>query len=270
MRIFYGYSFGRIAWQGFLLLIAAAFSLSGCGTVSEDSITPTVTVSLTPSPTQTSTPTVVWFPSTATPTPALTLTSPPATPDQRVGLGEILFTDDFVSPDQWLLTLSDVGNVQLGKRELTIAVAQAKTYLFSIRTDTRLTDFYAEVTASPTLCRGLDEYGVLVRYMSSRDYYRFSLSCDGQVRLDRVLNGKASSPQPWMWGMLVPLGAPSSSRLGVWAVGKEMRFFVNDQYQFSVSDPTLPAGTLGVFARQAGEDVLTVSFSHLVVKEIIK
>jgi hypothetical protein len=56
--------------------------------------------------------------------------------------------------------------------------------------------------------------------------------------------------------------------LAVWAVGKEMRFFVNDYYIFSVSDPAQAKGNLGVFARSAGEMAVTVSFSDLEVREV--
>ena len=47
-----------------------------------------------------------------------------------------------------------------------------------------------------------------------------------------------------------------------------MRFFVNDAYQFSINDPMLPSGSLGVFARSAGDLAVTVNFSELVVTEI--
>jgi hypothetical protein len=66
----------------------------------------------------------------------------------------------------------------------------------------------------------------------------------------------------------VPSAAPSSSRLGVWAVGKEMRFFVNDQHQFTITDKTLPSGAMGVFIRSRGENAVTVSFSDLIVYKI--
>jgi len=49
-----------------------------------------------------------------------------------------------------------------------------------------------------------------------------------------------------------------------------MRFFVNDQYQFTVSDPLLPGGNLGVFARSGGEMDVTVSFTDLIVRDIIQ
>jgi hypothetical protein len=130
-----------------------------------------------------------------------------------------------------------------------------------------LSDFYAEIKASPSICRDGDEYGFLLRVSSSLDFYRFSLTCDGQTRVDKFIKGNASSPQPLTMSGAVPPGAPSNSQLAVWAVGKEMRFFANGEHLFTVYEPTLPSGGIGVFARASGEDDVTVSYSNLVVYE---
>ena len=102
------------------------------------------------------------------------------------------------------------------------------------------------------------------------DYYRFSLSCDGQVRLDRVINGQASSPQPWMMSGAVPPGAPSSARIGIAAQGDALSFFVNGQFQFTAHDPLLSEGGLGLFARSVNKMAVTVNFSQLAIYEIIQ
>jgi hypothetical protein len=143
-------------------------------------------------------------------------------------------------------------------------------YAYTMRDEPVLGDFYVEITASPTLCQGNDEYGLLLRMTSPADFYRYSLSCNGKIRLDRLVAGQASSPQPWMQSGTVPPGAPSISRLAAWIYGKEMRFFVNDTYQFTVKDPLLASGNIGVFARSAGENAVTVSFSELLVRKISK
>jgi hypothetical protein len=90
------------------------------------------------------------------------------------------------------------------------------------------------------------------------------------VRLDKYFGGKASSPQPLGYSGAVPPGAPSSSRLGVWTSGKEMRFYINGEYQFTVNDPSLTRGGLGVFIRSNGDDAVTVSFSDLEVYEPVE
>jgi hypothetical protein len=71
-----------------------------------------------------------------------------------------------------------------------------------------------------------------------------------------------------MYSGAVPPGAPSISRLAVYAQGKEMRFYINDLYQFTVRDGTMLKGTISVFARAAGEDTMTVNFSDLDVYEV--
>jgi hypothetical protein len=180
----------------------------------------------------------------------------------------MVFEDDFSSPGAWQLGQSRQGTVAMGQDELTFAIVESRAYLFSTRTEPTFGNFYAEITASPNLCAGLDEYGLLFRLGSIGDFYRYSLSCDGQVRLDRVVGGTAGSPQPWLVSASVPRGAPSSSRLGVWAVGRELRFFINDEFQFAVSDSYHGSGLLGVFARSAGENAVTVSFSDLKVYSV--
>ena len=66
----------------------------------------------------------------------------------------------------------------------------------------------------------------------------------------------------------VPPGAPSRSRLAVWAKGKELRFYVNGEYQFDLKDPTLLRGDLGFFIRSAGDNAVTISFSDLIVRKL--
>ena len=250
-------------WVSLLICILAVFVLVSCAPPALIPPTPTATLA----PSQTPTPTVVWFPSTATNTP-IPKVEPTATIEMRSGVGELIFEDDFSSQGAWQLSQSANGTVALGQNELSIAIVQPRAYLFSTRTEPTFGNFYAEITASPNLCAGLDEYGLLFRLRSIGDFYRYSLSCDGQVRLDRVVGATAGSPQTWLVSASVPRGAPSSSRLGVWAVDKELRFFVNDEFQFAVSDPYHGSGILGVFARSAGENAVSVSFSDLKVYQL--
>ena len=254
----------RWAWVGWLLCWTGCLLFTGCLPQAEPVQLPTDTP-LPPS--ATSTPTIVWFPPTATPT-LYPTPEPLPTEDMRPGIGAIIYQDDFTDPETWSLATSPLGSIALGLNELTIVINAENTYLYSVREEWNISDFYLELTASPSMCRELDEYGMLLRFNSAGDFYRFSLSCNGQVRLDRIYQGKASSPQPWLVSYAVPPGAPSSSRLGVWAVGNEMRFFVNNYYQFTISDPLLLSGSVGVFARSTIDWPLTVNFSDLVIYSV--
>ena len=255
----------KLASYLLLLVITSACTIaSGEGIIPTDTPVP---VTFTPEPT--TTPTIVWFPPTATFTPYPTPVITP-TPDLLDGIGRILLEDDFSTAEMWSLTSNPEGGIALSKNELTIAIKGGKAYFFSVREEPVLSDFYAEIIASPNLCKGSDEYGLLLRVSESGDYYRFSLSCDSQVRLDRIIGSIASSPQPWVLSGDVPPGAPSISRLGVRAQGSEMRFFVNGQHQFTVVDPMLANGRLGIFARSTGANAVTINFSDLVIRALGK
>lgn len=251
-----------VVLPGVLLLLALA--ISACMPPAT-SLPPEPTPTPVP-PTFTITPTLVWFPPTSTPTPFATLPITP-TQDMRPPMGDILLEDNFSQETGWTLAKTSLSSIAIGVNELTLALHQPGGYLYSLRRDTSLDDFYLEITASPNLCRGPDEYGLLLRVSPLLDYYRFSLTCDGQTRLDKLFNGTASSPQPLILSGAIPPGAPSSSRLGVWAKGREMRFYANGEYLFTVSDPSLRNGSLGVFVRSNGDNDITVNFSDLIIRK---
>jgi hypothetical protein len=247
------------------LLITLCLVVTSCQP--EAMVIPTSTPSL-PIPTDTPTPTIIWFPPTATWTPFPTLTPLPPTPEQRPGIGGLLLEDDLSTALAWEFMAKEGGSARLGKNEITFATTKKRVYLYSIRKEPVLTNFYAEITANPTFCHGSDEYGLLLRVNSPSDYYRYGVSCDGQVRLDRILAGNASSPQPWLASGSVPLGGPSIIRLGVWLVGSELRFFINDDHQFSVLDGQIQSGTVGFFARSTTDEAFTVNFRDLKIWEV--
>ncbi|KAF0106416.1 MAG: hypothetical protein FD146_2587 [Anaerolineaceae bacterium] len=216
-----------------------------------------VTTNTAPAPTGTATPTIVWFPATNTPTPFATPVIFP-TGEARPGLGGTLLADIFDDPAVWTTASGAV----VDRNRLTLT-SRSKNYILSQRNGLNLNDFYAEVDVRLSLCRGADAYGLLFRLMSSADYYRFAVNCSGQARLERVRNGEAVPLSGWLPSGDAPPGAPGEVRLGVWAAGGEMRFFLNDRYQFTVRDPVFRSGTLGVFILPNSAAEETVSFSNL-------
>jgi hypothetical protein len=209
----------------------------------------------------------VWFPPTDTLAPLPTRASTP-TPEPRPGLGPVIFTDDFSDPSQWLTAESSQGSAIVIANRIALAVREPRVGMLSLRDGPILSDFYAEIVARPSLCIGKDDYGLLYRAGSPNDYYRIALTCDGTLRVDRIRSGQASAMTLPAASGDVPRGAPGEVRIGVWVSGPEMRVFLNDHYQFTVFDPIFQSGTLGVFARSAGETAVTITFSDLVVSEV--
>jgi hypothetical protein len=248
------------------ILLLGSLVLSGCLVETTPSVLPPTMEPLPPTLTPQPSPTVIWFPPTPTFTPYPTQVVTP-TAEMRPGLGQILLNETFSSTLGWSLASSVDGTTAIDGGELSIVIPQAKAYLYTTRQQPQLDNFYVEVTAGPTLCTGMDEYGLLVRYTSSSNYDRISLTCDGQVRLDRVAAGTASALQTWMISGAFPPGAPALTRLGVWVVGDELRVFINDIYQFSVHDTLNKSGSFGLYARSTGANALSVRFSNLIVRQ---
>jgi hypothetical protein len=211
------------------------------------------------------TPTIDWFPPTATQTPILVSTQPP-TPDWSPGVGEIIASDDFSDPSNWNTASSDSGSAIIERKQLTIAVNPG-VYLLSLQQNLVLDDFYAELLVRPSLCRGADSYGMLVR-ANAVSYYRFSLYCNGTVSVERISRLERHVLYETVPSGDVPRGAPGEVRIGIWAFGSELRLFLNDRFQFGIQDMNLSSGTLGVFAFSSGDTPVTVRFTDLVVRAV--
>ncbi len=241
-----------------ILVLFSLLGITACSS-SAPEILSTVTITPTPLP---PTATIIWFPATETPTPIPTEIKLP-TPELRPGIGNIILSDDFTQETHWQTSKTASGNVVFGKGDLTLAVAAEKRGLQSFYYQAIPADVYLEMTANPSLCRGRDTYGLLLRAESDTSYYRFVLACTGEIRLERYRSGELAVLQDWTVSGQVPPGAPLFLQLGVWMKDNEMRFFINDIYQFSVQDPVFKSGQLGVFARTTNQPPLTVGFSNL-------
>ena len=226
----------------------------------------TIPLTETPVPSDTPTPTatIVWFPPSATAT-QLAVPTYTGTPEMSPGIGARILRDNFSDDSPWDTAVSDNGSAAIGMNRLSLA-AQPGYYISSMRRELNLEDFYAEITARPSLCRGDDNYGILVHGIGS-SFYRFVLTCNGQIRAERISGGtrlpiydpvpSGDAPRP-----------PGEVRIGMWMVGDEMRLFLNDRFQFSVNDPSFPNGAFGVFVRSAGDEEVSVTFSDFEVYEV--
>ena len=174
-----------------------------------------------------------------------------------------MLEDNFADDSAWTTNSSSQATINIDDGEIHLSLNDDHEYLLAMRSAPVFDDFYAEITASPSLCRGEDEYGFVLRAVDGK-HYRFALSCDGRAKVDRLLGkGSLSRQAGWLQNPVVPAIAPSSVRLGVWAHGSQVHFFVNDVYLFSVNDTVLWKGTVGVFVHTSGDEDVSVNFSAL-------
>lgn len=249
-----------------LILLCLALVLTACQAGG-----PGMTATVTPEAfAPTTTPTVVWFPTTAPALPTATLRPvPSATPLPPPEPGRLLLEETFSPPGAWQTYSIKEGNVGYGRNELTFALSSPRANLISYRSKDSFGDMYLEITANPSLCQGNDQFGVLFRVQSENTYDRLMLTCGGSVRLERFVSGASSLLQDWITSPQLA-ASPDGVKLGIWAVGKDVRLYLNDILLFSVMDDRLSTGSLGLYARSMGETALTVNFSGLKVYEAFK
>jgi hypothetical protein len=243
-------------FSGLLLLVILAACSGG--------LFPAPVQTPTPVPaTETPTATMVWFPPTPTPTIFPTRTILP-TPQQRPGLHELLFEDPFDQPALWNTSTASWASATVTRNRLNLSISgQGPVSITSLRSEPELGDFYAQATVRLSLCGPKDQFGMVFRAAPGDNFYRFTVRCDGQVRLERSLSGSSAPLVDWLASGDAPSGAPAEVILGVWAVGNEMRFFLNDHQQFILRDPVLHTGMLGFFVLASGATPITASFSDL-------
>jgi hypothetical protein len=205
---------------------------------------------------------IVWFPPTETATIA-PATSVRPTAERRPGIGELLVEDAMTSATHWNAASSGTASVTVSERGLSISAQPGGPPVISLHRSAVFDDMYMEITARPNLCRDTDSYGLVFRAPNDVANYRFMAGCDGTAAAERVSLGTPRVLQPPTATSDVPFGAPGEVRLGVWARGSEFRFFLNDHYQFTVTDKNYAAGRIGVFAAAMGNSPVVVTFTDL-------
>jgi hypothetical protein len=210
---------------------------------------------------------IVWFPPTETATiaPAATV---PATPERRPGVGALMVEDPMTSATHWNAAASGNEPATVSSRGLSLSAQPGGLPVIALHRSAVFDDMYLEITARPNLCRGTDSYGVVFRAPNDVASYRFVAVCNGTAAAERVSLGTPRVLQPPTSSSDVPVGAPGEVRLGVWAQGSEFRFFLNDRYQFSVTDRNYLSGGIGVFATASGDSPVVVTFSDLRVYQL--
>ena len=241
-----------------ITFLVMTLMLAACLPLSAAPATETPLPSDTPLPTST----IVWFPPSAT----STLNAIPtytATPEMSPGIGEVILRDRFTETKVWDTVASEQASVLLKNKQLILAVEPGVS-VASLRRDMNFGNFYAELTARIGLCRPADTYGLLIR-ASGDNFYRLNLSCNGLISVERIKSGeRLTLLEPTASGD-VPLGPPGEVKIGIWAMGGEMRLFLNGRYQFSIIEKTFPSGAFGVFVKSNGDTPVTIAFSDLSV-----
>jgi hypothetical protein len=126
-------------------------------------------------------------------------------------------------------------------------------------------DFDAQATARLVSGPASTDYGLDFRLgddLTVGDGYIFEVTADGRAWIALLRNGAISRLSPiWQFPAGVSTGTNDSHTLKVEARGSTLTCFVDGKQVGSYSDSHFTAGRLGLFAGQAGADVVFTAFS---------
>lgn len=219
-----------------------------------------------PPPTSTST---IAFPTaiptiTATPAPSFT-----PTPDPRQSLGPVIYSTDFNQADGWPVGHDALGATSLEQTQLTVVVSQPASLRTILSPVAPQADFYAEVALHTSLCQTGDEFGLIFRVNPLEEQYRLTITCEGGLRLRRVLVGSSRGVVPFIDAEpAVMPRAPADNTLGVLARGPDLEIFVNGVSLLKVHDVALPIGRIGLVVSAGAGGQTTVSFDRFEIRSL--
>jgi len=171
-----------------------------------------------------------------------------STADTRPGVGRsVIFPTPSTTRRFGNTAGSDDASAILTNSRLVLSITQpGPLAIASLRNQSIAGDFYAEAHG---------KYQPVQRHRPVRDalsapqaagiIFASCSTATGRKRLERVRGGVTYPLLGWLPAMTHPWEAPAQIKLGVWAVGREMRLFLNETYQFSLTDPVFSAGTSG-------------------------
>ncbi|MCR4406279.1 MAG: zinc-ribbon domain-containing protein [Anaerolineae bacterium] len=203
---------------------------------------------------------------TPKPTPSPTKPLPPtATPTSTPLPGPLLYEEDFGDPSSGWWTSSEADYevaYQNGEYVFNIATEDYSVWTWGGKF---FTDFVLEVEAGQVSGPDLNSYGVTFRFQDSDNFYRFSISGDGQYAIHRVLDGEWEELVPWTDSPAINAGA-QWNLLRVACQGSYMNFYVNNVHLADVTDTTFTGGDVGFYVSTSkGAPNLQVAFDNLQV-----
>ncbi len=179
------------------------------------------------------------------------------------------YTDTFDDPSRGWKTVNDPAiQIQYEDGALHFQIAELDQIAWSTPKDKRFSDFILDVDA--TQVEGPDDngYGVIVRYVDDRNFYRMDISGDGYFDVLKYKAGKWMKLQDWTPAAAIKTGA-ATNHLQVIAKGNQFTFNVNGQTAATLTDDEFKQGNIGLTAGALFDHAgVHIAFDNLNVSEI--
>lgn len=181
----------------------------------------------------------------------------------------VLYRDSFVVGETgpWQVEGDALGRTAVLDEQLVIQVNAPAMIQFATLSEPLFSDFVLQVDGRILVGVPQSSYGVLFRMQSATQFYRFSITGDGQYMVERRnADGSWTRFVPdWTSTPAINQGVGAVNQLRITATGSNMRFYVNDTLLQQVVDDQYASGTMGLDAGTFGHPELQVAFDNLVV-----
>jgi hypothetical protein len=183
--------------------------------------------------------------------------------------GAILYEQDFEGMAHTWTTYSDEdtsAEYKDGEYRLTISSPDFMTWGRPEVPHT-FSDSTVEVDARAVEGPLDNSLGLIVHYDDDNSsFYWFQISSDGWFAVDRSVGDEWETLVDWEESSAINQGLGATNRLAVTSSGSTYTFSVNGSFLITVTDTTLPPGSVGVAAGSFDEPGVVVHFDNLVVR----
>ncbi len=175
------------------------------------------------------------------------------------------WVESFDTADAWQFSSDPAADVSVTDGHLQIHILQPEQIAWA-SAGQNWRDFHLTVEATPLSGPDDNEYGVLVRMKDDANFYAFSVSGDGYVRVARYESGQWTLLGPdWTHNEAVHTGT-ETNRLEITTQGAQMTFAVNGVTVAQVTDGSLSHGDIGLYAGAFSEADVVVAFDSLTIE----
>jgi len=165
----------------------------------------------------------------------------------------------------WTLVQNNQASITIRQGQLQIVVHQPDSLAWSVARDKSFADLTLDVDATPLAGPDDNDYGVIVRHVDDKNFYRFEISSDGYYNVQKRVKGK--------WEKLAPDWTPSgairkgkaTNHLRVVCRGSTLTFYVNQVQLIQVTDASFVRGEIGVLAGTLTQPGVQIAFDNLQV-----
>jgi hypothetical protein len=183
-------------------------------------------------------------------------------------LTSLPYTESFDTPgDGWKTVNDQTIQINYQDSRLHFKIDDLDQIAWSV-SGKRLGDFTLDVDATQLAGPNDNSYGVLIRYVDDRNFYRLDISGDGYFAVNKYKAGQWLKLQDWTESAAIHREA-ATNHLQVIAQGNRFIFNVNGQTVTTFSDDDFKQGDVGLTAGTLFDAAgVEVAFDNLSVTEV--